>query len=281
MDLLPDGVEIGVPTAAVPAVGLDDQTARAALSGMLLRAARAQARRRWPGLPADDREHMAAAVAQSAQAAITGGLDSYRGDSDFGTWALKFVIVALTDAAGRRYWQSRAGPDGPPDWDVVARELAGSPGAPGARVLAAALRRAAVEDLTASERAIFAASSAADLPSEAFTAGLGPGRSAIYQALYQARRKISARLAADAGDPAMDPAAANAARERPGGLLAAEPGDTGCEIAFQTLDRYAGARRQNQPAQRKFPSVAAHLRSCRPCGQDYQDLLAATASTVS
>jgi hypothetical protein len=58
-------------------------------------------------------------------------------------------------------------------------------------------------------------------------------------------------------------------------LLAADPGDTGCDVAFQSVDRYAEADLDQSSPQHRFPGVAAHLSCCLPCGTDYQGLMAA------
>jgi hypothetical protein len=61
-------------------------------------------------------------------------------------------------------------------------------------------------------------------------------------------------------------------------LLAADQGDTGCEVAFQALDRYAEADLAGSDPREHFPGLAAHLAGCSACGQDYQRLLAAAGS---
>jgi hypothetical protein len=66
-------------------------------------------------------------------------------------------------------------------------------------------------------------------------------------------------------------------------FLRTDPRDVGCEQAMEVLDIYvdvfsadgAGA------AERRFPGVAAHLRACGPCGEDFDGLLAAVTGTVS
>ena len=58
-------------------------------------------------------------------------------------------------------------------------------------------------------------------------------------------------------------------------LLAADPGDAGCDLAFHVLDRYAEAELNGTGPESRFPGVAAHLRRCEACHQDYQGLLAA------
>ena len=129
-------------------------------------------------------------------------------------------------------------------------------------------RQAIEQDLTVKQRSVFTAVVFGDLPPEAFATGLGSGRNAIYQALFEARRKLSARLASGA-----DGAAGTGARWLDA-MLAADPGDTGCDLAFQALDRYAEAGLAGTRPERRLPGVAVHLASCAPCHQDYQGLLA-------
>ena len=131
-------------------------------------------------------------------------------------------------------------------------------------------------ELTEYQQAVFAAVTLGDLPPEALTAGLGSDRSAIYRALFEARRRVAARLAADGLLQDRDapwPTVRKFGWLLP--LLAADPGDTGCDVAFQALDRYAEADLVGSDPGPHFPGLAAHLSGCRPCGQDYEGMLAA------
>ncbi len=254
------------------------QAAQAHLYDVLLQAARSEARRRWPSAAAqDDPDDLAGTAATAAGLAIASDLDGYRGGTRFMTWACKYVICRLSDAAGRRFWHTNAPPAEEMDW----KRLAARPGAPAAasigwREIRAALGRALDEELTDNQRAVFTAVTLGDLPAEALTSGLGPSRNAIYQALFEARRKVAARLAAEGilHTPEMPPSRDNKAQWL-AALLAADPGDTGCDVAFQSIDRYAEAELNETGAQRRFPGVAAHLACCGPCGVDYQGLIAA------
>jgi hypothetical protein len=53
-------------------------------------------------------------------------------------------------------------------------------------------------------------------------------------------------------------------------LLAANPGDAGCGVAFYLLDCYVEAELNGTGPESRFPAVAAHLRCCQTCHQDYQ-----------
>src|SRR5215469_8965497 len=59
-------------------------------------------------------------------------------------------------------------------------------------------------------------------------------------------------------------------------FLRTDPRDAGCDTAMQLLHIYAELTAADPPAaQRRYPEVAAHLRSCGPCEQDLNGLLAA------
>ena len=296
--------------------GQEGVAARALLHELLLAVARDEARRRWPDQagPADRRDQTARHTEQEARVetehsdladladlaavaavgAISGELDRYRAHTRFLTWAYKYVMFGLSDAAGRQFWSAQ--PQGaqlqgaqlqgaqPPssvyDWKLLAsRRPSNMPGSGREwRDALAVVRRAVALELTEHQRAVFAAVTLGDLPPEALTAGLGSDRSAIYRALFEARRRVAARLAADGllqDQDAPWPTARQFGWLRP--LLAADPGDTGCDVAFQALDRYAEAELAGSDPRLHFPGLAAHLSGCRPCGQDYQGLLAAAA----
>lgn len=55
-------------------------------------------------------------------------------------------------------------------------------------------------------------------------------------------------------------------------LLTVDPLDAGCAQTFAVLHRYA-ERVLAGDAERAFPDVAVHLRSCPPCAGDLHGLL--------
>ena len=67
------------------------------------------------------------------------------------------------------------------------------------------------------------------------------------------------------------------------GFLRTDPRDVGCEQAMEVLDIYVdiGSTDGAEAAERRFPGVAAHLRACGPCGEDFAGLLAAVTGTVA
>ena len=270
--------------------GQEGVAARALLHELLLAVARDEARRRWPeqaGRPprSDAPAHRARGprrdraqrprrprrrAAAAAVGAISGELDRYRAHTRFMTWAYKYVMFGLSDAAGRQFWAAQ--PQGaqlqggqlqgaqPPssvyDWKLLAsRRPSNMPGSGREwREALAVVRRAVDLELTEHQRAVFAAVTLGDLPPEALTAGFGSDRSAIYRALFEARRRVAARLAADGllqDQDAPWPTARQFGWLRP--LLAADPGDTGCDVAFQALDRYAEAELAGSDPRPAFP----------------------------
>ena len=59
-------------------------------------------------------------------------------------------------------------------------------------------------------------------------------------------------------------------------FLQADPRDAGCAQAMELLHVYAElAVTDRAEADRWYPAVAAHLRACGPCAEDFEGLLAA------
>ena len=58
-------------------------------------------------------------------------------------------------------------------------------------------------------------------------------------------------------------------------FLRTDPRDVGCARAMEMLHAYAELTAAGAPAEQRHPGVAAHLRACGPCGDDFEGLLAA------
>ena len=58
-------------------------------------------------------------------------------------------------------------------------------------------------------------------------------------------------------------------------FLQTDPRDVGCEHAMEMLHIYAELVAAGMPAERRYPGIAAHLRACGPCSEDFEGLLAA------
>ena len=63
-------------------------------------------------------------------------------------------------------------------------------------------------------------------------------------------------------------------------FLQTDPRDVGCGEAMEMLHVYAELVTHGDPAQERYPGIAAHLRACGPCGEDFDGLLAALRDTA-
>jgi hypothetical protein len=57
-------------------------------------------------------------------------------------------------------------------------------------------------------------------------------------------------------------------------LLTTDPRDAGCERAVEALHVYVELVASGADPEARYPGIAAHLRACGPCFEDYQGLLA-------
>jgi hypothetical protein len=61
-------------------------------------------------------------------------------------------------------------------------------------------------------------------------------------------------------------------------FLRTDPRDVGCAQAMDLLHLYVDlAAADPAEARRRYPGIAAHLRACGPCEQDFQGLLHAAS----
>jgi hypothetical protein len=58
-------------------------------------------------------------------------------------------------------------------------------------------------------------------------------------------------------------------------FLRTDPRDVGCAQAMEILHVYAEMAVTGAAVEERYPGVAAHLRACGPCGEDFAGLLAA------
>ena len=57
-------------------------------------------------------------------------------------------------------------------------------------------------------------------------------------------------------------------------FLGTDPRDVGCEQAMEMLHIYAELVAAGAAAKQRYPGIAAHLRSCGRCEEDFEGLLA-------
>ena len=119
------------------------------------------------------------------------------GESRFTTWACKFVIFEVSAKIGRHFWRHPTVPFDAEDWDRLPDRFGVAPARQAeGRDLAAALRCAVDEELTARQRQVFVAIVLNDVPLDALVIELGSSRNMIYKVLFDARRKLRAALVA-------------------------------------------------------------------------------------
>ena len=58
-------------------------------------------------------------------------------------------------------------------------------------------------------------------------------------------------------------------------FLLTDPRDVGCAQAIEILNVYAELVAAGEPAEQRYPGIAAHLHACGPCGEDFAGLLTA------
>ena len=61
-------------------------------------------------------------------------------------------------------------------------------------------------------------------------------------------------------------------------FLQTDPRDVGCDEALALLHVYAELAAADAAAARRYPGIAAHLRACGPCSEDFDGLLAALSA---
>jgi hypothetical protein len=62
-------------------------------------------------------------------------------------------------------------------------------------------------------------------------------------------------------------------------FLATDPDDVGCAETFDLIDAYVELTLIGAGAEVRYPGVAAHLRACHPCAEDFEGLLAAVGAS--
>jgi hypothetical protein len=62
-------------------------------------------------------------------------------------------------------------------------------------------------------------------------------------------------------------------------FLQTDPRDVGCAEAMHLLHVYVDLVVHDADAAQHYPGIAAHLRACGPCSEDFDGLLAAVCDT--
>jgi hypothetical protein len=62
-------------------------------------------------------------------------------------------------------------------------------------------------------------------------------------------------------------------------FLRTNPIDAGCAETFELLGAYVDAELTAGDAESRYPTIAAHLRDCAPCMEDFRGLLLAAGGS--
>lgn len=145
--------------------------------------------------------------AQEALLKILAGLDSFRGESRFTTWAHKIAVhVALTELRRHRWRDVSLDEltDFPDDEfipAIVADPSAGPEQQAMQRMLLSTIQQAIANDLTAKQRQALIAVRIHGMPLEQVAQRMGTNRNALYKLLYDARQRLKKRLSAKGLSP--------------------------------------------------------------------------------
>ena len=164
------------------------------LHTILLRFARGEVWRRRRFLSGPELDDIAHQATADAVMGILSKLSDFRGDSQFTTWAHRFVIFEVASKIRDR---TRRGPLSSLDhgsekaMGVVSDDPVESAQS---RDLASAVARICREDLTNRERVVFEAIALRGGTAAEVARSIGTTRNAVYQAMFHARRRVRASL---------------------------------------------------------------------------------------
>jgi RNA polymerase sigma-70 factor, ECF subfamily len=185
---------------ALSAAGPKHQDALDRLHAMLVRAARFEIKRRrrdLAGSQPGELDDLATQAAGDALMAIMRKLQTFRGDSQFTTWAYKFALLEAAVKVRRRAWHEREVPLEDDGWAQLADRRAAPDTDAETAELIDAVRDAIAEALTSHQRAVLIAITLNGVPIDVLAERLSTTRGALYKTLHDGRKKLRARLAED------------------------------------------------------------------------------------
>ena len=153
--------------------------------------------------------------AQDALLKILDGLDSFRWESRFTTWAQKIAVrVALTELRRHRWRdvsldEMTRSPDADPSMgsghrfipEILAEPSAGPEQQAIQRMLLSTLRRIIATELTDKQRQALVAVRIHGMPLEEVAREMGTNRNALYKLLHDARQRLKKRMMAEGLSP--------------------------------------------------------------------------------
>jgi RNA polymerase sigma-70 factor, ECF subfamily len=193
-DLDPESAE-WVRSLSSGVSGHDEAVGR--LHAMLVRA---ESRRRSSQLAISgpELEDLAHQAAADALVAILAKVAQFRSDSQFTTWAYKFVIFEVSTKFSRHFWRSRDVKLEGEDWDRLPDRFGFAPEQfSERRELIGAVRQAVDSTLTEHQRRVFVAIVLKGVPLDVLVEELGSNRNAIYKTMFDARSKLRGFLVAN------------------------------------------------------------------------------------
>jgi len=156
----------------------------------------------FTSVSSDARSQMAADFAQDALLLIQDKLDTFRGESQFTTWAAKVAVHLAFNQLQRKHWADRSLEEFTQEGEFEPAFLVTSggisdPAAEGERSqLMATLTRVIQEELTERQRMIMMATVVEGVPLDELARRLGTNRNALYKLMHDARKRLKARLLA-------------------------------------------------------------------------------------
>ena len=145
--------------------------------------------------------------AQDALLKILDGLDSFRGESRFTTWAQKIAVRVAYTEMRRHRWRDVSLDEitSAPDNDFVPSFMADPSVGPEKQTIQRsvldAMRRVIDEELTDRQREALIAVRVNGMPLEEVARRMGSNRNALYKLLHDARQRLKQRLLAEGLSP--------------------------------------------------------------------------------
>jgi RNA polymerase sigma-70 factor (ECF subfamily) len=183
---------------ALTAAGAEQEEALKDLRQKFLHTMRSFLRQSHGGKPVLDSEEarqLAEDCAQEALLKIQEKLGSFRGESQFTTWATTVAIRILLQELRRRRWKdvslrySHIG-DHPPDWPIEDPKSQDPEKALQQDEVWQIVTRIIEEELTARQRYVLVANVFQEMPLDLIADRLGTNRDSVYKVLHDARKKL-------------------------------------------------------------------------------------------
>jgi RNA polymerase sigma-70 factor (ECF subfamily) len=181
--------------------GVEQEKALAMLRGGLLRALQKYLTERrlvW-GHDQEQVRELAEDLAQDALLTILEKLDTFRGESQFTTWAYAVALRGALGALRRKRWQERSAeaPEGRrqlPVWPLEDQRSHNPEQVAQQSELWQAIHRVIAQDLTVRQRTVLVGHVFQGVPLDILAEQLRTNRDNVYKILHDARKKLKQRL---------------------------------------------------------------------------------------